>query len=384
MLTGSGVIAGLLSRLATLPVLVWYLAALIAVAVTLLILDLLQRRQTRETASFASEDPGAGTNVMQAGHPLRAITASVATMALVILVFWRPIQTPTPTIPICSPTIATRTRIDTPSHAQLLSAWREMVSFIASSCPVEKGFGEETVSAAIQRHPDFQSLRRFLSEDAKRQLARTTAFHYGAKIQDVLITLENDIDRIEREWNKTEAPKIAPPSSAAKAVIRTERSEAKGGVTNNCPNGICISGGTATNPTVNNYVPPQRTLTPQQQAQIAQALRPICPFEIAVRHIPGDKEGQAYADQISDAIRRAGCTVRRPRFLIDEHTGEGVFVVAHDREHIPPGAEETFNALTDAGVRPKAQTSEAIETDVVYVFVELNDLVPGPIIEHSR
>lgn len=77
--------------------------------------------------------------------------------------------------------------------------WRSMISQVANACPRESGFGDQEVSAAIQRHADFQSLRPRLSGYAQAQLSRTTHFFAGAQIQSVLIILQDEVDRIEQE-----------------------------------------------------------------------------------------------------------------------------------------------------------------------------------------
>jgi hypothetical protein len=79
-----------------------------------------------------------------------------------------------------------------------------------------------------------------------------------------------------------------------------------------------------------------------------------------------------YADQLAAAIKKAGCTLRRPRFLIDEHNGSGLWVTLHSADNIPPGADALIAALKGANVESvKSTTSEAIEPGVIYLFVEL-------------
>ena len=90
----------------------------------------------------------------------------------------------------------------------------------------------------------------------------------------------------------------------------------------------------------------------------------------------GNGESQRYADQLSQAIKDAGCTLRRPRFLIDEHEGYGLWVVIHDSNNIPPVADALVGALKGANIEFKGTTSEVIEPGVVYLMVGLNDAKP--------
>jgi hypothetical protein len=143
-------------------------------------------------------------------------------------------------------------------------------------------------------------------------------------------------------------------------------------VVNNCPNGIC--GQEVNNSTVNNYAPPQRSLSDEQKTRFIALLKPACPFEVAVRHIPGNSESQQYADQLGEAITEAGCMLRKPRFLIDEHNGYGLIVALHDKENIPPAADALIGALLGANIKAVSSTADSIETGVVYLFVELSDL----------
>jgi hypothetical protein len=139
------------------------------------------------------------------------------------------------------------------------------------------------------------------------------------------------------------------------------------------PNGIANAAPNFGNQSVNNYAPLQRSLTQGQRNTFIAVLRKTCPFEVAVRAVPGNSESMSFGDELAKAITDAGCTLRRPRFLIDTSAGYGVWVMLHDRDNIPTGADALVDALTQAGLTPKTNTLDAIEPGVVYLMVEFND-----------
>jgi len=125
--------------------------------------------------------------------------------------------------------------------------------------------------------------------------------------------------------------------------------------------------------TVNNYGPARRVLTDEQRQQILAVLTPVCPFDVSVRHVQGNSESQDYADQIANAIKDAGCTLKPPRWLIDHHNGRGVMVALHDRDGgVPAGAEALAAAMNAAHLKWSSTYVDAIEPGSIYVFVELN------------
>jgi hypothetical protein len=65
---------------------------------------------------------------------------------------------------------------------------------------------------------------------------------------------------------------------------------------------IAIGGGNVINPTVNNYTPPQRTLSKDQRTVFIATLNHACPFDVAVHPIPGNAESMEYAAQLSAAM----------------------------------------------------------------------------------
>jgi hypothetical protein len=163
---------------------------------------------------------------------------------------------------------------------------------------------------------------------------------------------------------------LKPTPAPAMTPVPTPTSSPIGA---NAPFGIAISGGNVTNPTVNNFAPPQRILTEDQRKAFVGILRTYCPFEIAVRGIPGNAESMAYAEQLMRAIKEAGCTLRRPKFLIDTSPSYGLWVILHDKENIPTGADALMEALSKTGSPAKGTTLDVIEPGVVYLMVGFND-----------
>jgi hypothetical protein len=142
------------------------------------------------------------------------------------------------------------------------------------------------------------------------------------------------------------------------------------------PNGIAIGGGAVTNPTVNNYGPPQRQLTTDEREKFISYLRPFCPFEVVVRPIPGNAESMEYADQIVKAITEAGCTLGRTPFLIDTGVSYGIEIAIHDIKDIPLGANVLAGAFNAAGIKFRSVAGVVVPPNAVYVAVNLNDTRP--------
>jgi hypothetical protein len=184
-------------------------------------------------------------------------------------------------------------------------------------------------------------------------------------------------------------PSTAIPKESAKTSPKTKHlvvQENNGGSNNTntqvgavqgptaiAPNGIANAAPNFGNQNVNNYAPPQRSLTPDQRRTFISVLQKTCPFEVAVRGVPGNPESMNFGDELAKAIKDAGCTLRRPKFLIDTSAGYGIWVMLHDKENIPAGADALINALTQAGLTPKSNTLDAIEPGVVYLMIAFND-----------
>jgi len=77
---------------------------------------------------------------------------------------------------------------------------------------------------------------------------------------------------------------------------------------NNAPNGIAIGGGTVTNPTVNNFVPPSRSLEGLDRTNLVNALS-LTKSKAIVRYPVSDNEASHFAQKISGILKDAGWEV---------------------------------------------------------------------------
>jgi hypothetical protein len=162
-----------------------------------------------------------------------------------------------------------------------------------------------------------------------------------------------------------------PQAQVGRPPIRDTRVPPTAAVS--APNGIAITGGSVTNPTVNNYAPPKRELTEDQVKKFEDALSPYCPFAIAVRGYVGDEDSMQYADQFKKAVTSAGCTLARPMWLRDDNAAYGIWLVIKDADNVPKGANELVTALGAAGINAKTMTLPFIKPNDIYLAVTLNE-----------
>ncbi len=139
-----------------------------------------------------------------------------------------------------------------------------------------------------------------------------------------------------------------------------------------------LQNGGSNNTASPNCVPPQRTLSAENYKKFVDAVRPFCPFQVAVRPIPGNQESMQYADQIVKALKAAGCVPQNPRFLIDTAASYGVMIAVNDSAPTPTGAEPLAEAFNAANVPWKRLPASPIEPGVAYVMVGLDDPKPQP------
>jgi len=90
------------------------------------------------------------------------------------------------------------------------------------------------------------------------------------------------------------------------------------------PNGIAIGGGTVTNPTVNNFAPPSRTLSPDQKNALIDCLK-TNPGKYTVGAIGGNREAYAYAQEWSEVFHAAGWTNEQPIPVVTFIVASGVW-----------------------------------------------------------
>ncbi len=79
---------------------------------------------------------------------------------------------------------------------------------------------------------------------------------------------------------------------------------------NSAPNGIGIGGGVVTNPTVNNFQPPQRTIPENEKSQIVQILS-TTPGKIEIQFPSNDQEAYSFAQEWSGLLKQANWSVDR-------------------------------------------------------------------------
>jgi hypothetical protein len=77
------------------------------------------------------------------------------------------------------------------------------------------------------------------------------------------------------------------------------------------PNGIAIGGGTVSNPTVNNFVPPARRLSEEQREILVSCLK-TTPGKFTVAAIANNGEAYRYAQDWSEVLSSAGWTNEQP------------------------------------------------------------------------
>ena len=59
--------------------------------------------------------------------------------------------------------------------------------------------------------------------------------------------------------------------------------------------------------------------------------------------------------------------------MIDTGAGYGLWVMLHDKDNIPDGANALVDAFLKAGISVKSNTMDVIEPGVIYLMVEFND-----------
>src|SRR5262249_14239709 len=80
-------------------------------------------------------------------------------------------------------------------------------------------------------------------------------------------------------------------------------------VANSAPNGISISGGNVNNPTVNNFAPPRRDLSPAVTAELEQSLS-LRKGTVFIGALISDNESVQFARKLYDAFKAAGWTMK--------------------------------------------------------------------------
>jgi hypothetical protein len=180
-----------------------------------------------------------------------------------------------------------------------------------------------------------------------------------------------------------ESPKVARPvqkdSKPSKTVGNNKPASEVPSSTNtpeqivSAPNGIAVGGGTVSNPTVNNYGPQQRQLTPPQESLILSmvGVPPTSDFD-GVYCIMGDQEGHVYAQQLWDVFSKAGWNVGKMVGLTSmTRNPAGLFIAVSPEDAISPpdGVMRVYGALKAAGINVMAFKVGNLQKNHWYVFV---------------
>ncbi len=96
-------------------------------------------------------------------------------------------------------------------------------------------------------------------------------------------------------------PRSKPPDSNVPGPSQQNSGGTNTQVNQNCPGGVCIGGDNNGNPTVNNYAPPQRRLTPDQRNALIGCLRSGA-ARVYVASAQHNFEAQTFGDDFVSAL----------------------------------------------------------------------------------
>jgi hypothetical protein len=158
----------------------------------------------------------------------------------------------------------------------------------------------------------------------------------------------------------TPKPKgTTPPALSSSTVIN-----AQGGIP------IVDNHGTVNNPTVNNFAPPQRTLTPEQRTGLANLLRQPGSFSVVVRHAGNNFEAQTYAESLASALKDAGWKVNdNPGLMFETKQGVGLKILVRDLQKPPIGAVLLQTSLKQVGLDADGSAQEVVPEGETWLYV---------------
>jgi hypothetical protein len=100
-----------------------------------------------------------------------------------------------------------------------------------------------------------------------------------------------------------------------------------------------------------NLPPPPRHLTSEQRKILVSMFKASGSFTIAVRFAHLDSEIEGYANELKSVLTEGGWKVEdAPKFL-SESAGPGVEILFKDKDHLPPGTNQLYNALLSVGIK---------------------------------
>jgi hypothetical protein len=138
----------------------------------------------------------------------------------------------------------------------------------------------------------------------------------------------------------------------------------------NAPHGIAIAGGTVTNPTVNNYNPPERHLSVVQQRGLASSLYQKCTPSSFVSVVwEPDTEALGYASDFTAPLDSVKCLGYRAALVSRPPLIRGVTLITSDWNAPNPQAAALRSALAEAGIPFTAENGEIVRGSSVTVVV---------------
>ena len=135
---------------------------------------------------------------------------------------------------------------------------------------------------------------------------------------------------------------ILEPPSLTKTTIPKKRSETprlssptqtQTAETVSAPNGLAIGGGVVTNPTVNNFSPPERVLREEQISTLSRLVgqqATSSPFSISFQ--VGDDEAFRFARSIATGLAKAGWQLAPPASMMQGGLNHGIWICGGRKE----------------------------------------------------
>jgi hypothetical protein len=116
--------------------------------------------------------------------------------------------------------------------------------------------------------------------------------------------------------------------------------------------------------------PSARHISPAQRDALIAALSGKQGAKVVVAFVQDDREGQAYALEITDLLKASGWDVTGPgggTWAPQQPVGQGV--VVQDGNSPPPGAIALVRAFGDAGIRMGAVVKPETPADQIWIIV---------------
>jgi hypothetical protein len=141
------------------------------------------------------------------------------------------------------------------------------------------------------------------------------------------------------------------------------------------PNGIAIGGGTVTNPTVNNFAPPARTLTKDQHDKIVSALagkQLIVKFGYLIDAPDARQFASKLCAAVKDAIPATNCSDIWAMVIEGPSKTEG-FTITYKGDAVPTGTRTSLAPDTPAGAMINALVAAGMNRGTVHADPTMRD-----------